>query len=83
MISALIRLLVAIAVLPDYQRWPDNYVHISFDNDPTADNPRLAKLDAAQRRELAGVPYALALNPCRMGLQHFMRENRRVGIPSQ
>ena len=42
------------AVLPDFERWPDNYVHISFDNDPVADHPRLAQLSPAQRREYAG-----------------------------
>ena len=58
--------LCAPAVLPDFERWPDNYVHISFDNSPTADNPRLAKLDAAQRRELAGAPQVAGREVSRM-----------------
>ena len=48
----------AFAVLPDFERWADNYVQISFDNDPTADNARLARLEPAQRRQLAGAPQA-------------------------
>ena len=41
-------------MLPDFERWPDNYVHISFDNDPVSDHPRLSQLSPAQRREYAG-----------------------------
>lgn len=43
------------AVLPDFERWGENYVLIDFDGDPTADHPRLQKLPGHKRRQLAGL----------------------------
>jgi hypothetical protein len=42
------------AVLPDFDRWGDNYVLIDFEGDPTSDHPRLQKLPAHKRLQLAG-----------------------------
>ena len=70
-----------LAVLPDFERWGNNYVLIAFDGDPTLDQDRLAKLDASTRQRLAGDWIAMhgymrsldtfvlmaCTNPCRRG----------------
>lgn len=42
------------AVLPDAERMHHSYVNMVFDNDPTAEHERLAKLSNKQRRRISG-----------------------------
>ncbi|CAL8470183.1 g9725 [Coccomyxa elongata] len=42
-----------VPVLPDLDRWRENYVRMAFDSDPTADHDRLASLPAETVRQLA------------------------------
>ena len=42
------------AVLPDFDRWEDHHVLLEFEGDPS-DHPRLQKLTAEKRRQLAGM----------------------------
>lgn len=49
--------------MPDFERWANNYVLITFDNDPTEDHERLSSLDAASRRSLIGRTYSSARVP--------------------
>lgn len=42
------------AVLPDADRMHHSYVNMVFDNDPTAEHERLAKLSNKQRRRISG-----------------------------
>lgn len=46
---------VCIAVLPDAERSHHSYVNMVFDNDPTAEHERLAKLSNKQRRRISGL----------------------------
>lgn len=50
-----VRKALFLAVLPDFERWGENYVLIDFDGDPTADHPRLQKLPGHKRQQLAGL----------------------------
>ena len=43
------------AVLPDAERMHHSYVNMVFDNDPTAEHERLAKLSNKQRRRISGM----------------------------
>lgn len=52
------------AVLPDQERWPNEYVQLVFDGEPTAEVPHLRGLSVAERRRYAGAhlaPVALAM----------------------
>ncbi|BDA44202.1 RNA polymerase II-associated factor 1 homolog [Coccomyxa sp. Obi] len=42
-----------VPVLPDLDRWRENYVRMAFDSDPTADHDRLASLPAETVRQIA------------------------------
>lgn len=42
------------AVLPDADRMQHSYVNMVFDNDPTAEHDRLAKLSNKQRKRISG-----------------------------
>ncbi len=42
------------AVLPDFDRWGDHHVLLEFEGDPVSDHPRLKKLPAHKRQQLAG-----------------------------
>ena len=42
------------AVLPDAERSHHSYVNMVFDNDPTAEHERLAKLSNQQRKRISG-----------------------------
>ncbi len=44
-----------LAVLPDAERMHHSYVNMVFDNDPTAEHERLAKLSNKQRRRISGM----------------------------
>eukprot|EP00884_Botryococcus_braunii_P005903 jgi/Botrbrau1/15313/Bobra.0319s0003.1 len=39
-------------VMPDFERWANNYVLITFDNDPTEDHERLSNLTPKERRAM-------------------------------
>ena len=47
--------IVCSAVLPDAERSHHSYVNMVFDNDPTAEHERLAKLSNKQRRRISGM----------------------------
>ena len=53
-------MLARAAVLPDMERWKDNYVLMVFDGEPTADHERVARLPADEAKRIAGVP----VRPC-------------------
>lgn len=68
------------AVLPDAERMHHSYVNMVFDNDPTAEHERLAKLSNKQRRRISGgLPckcltasdIASVLPACIMFQQHY------------
>jgi hypothetical protein len=46
--------MVRAAVLPDMERWRDNYVLMVFDGEPTADHERVARLPADEAKRIAG-----------------------------
>jgi hypothetical protein len=41
-------------VLPDLDRWRENYVRMAFDGEPTADHDRLASLPSEAVKRIAG-----------------------------
>lgn len=57
--------LEVLPVLPDEERWPNEYVQLVFDSDPTAEVPHLRGKTAEERRRLAeeGVvkPYKISV----------------------
>ena len=59
------------AVLPDMERWRDNFVLMVFDGEPTADHERIARLLADEAKRIAGAPRTTMPLPTPVRLEHF------------